>query len=85
MSEFLEPNAENTAATPRWVGLASAVLGGVSLIGAGLGIAAWNTSRNVEQSTQASLKQQNDALARATATISNSLSKRPRLRNTSVR
>jgi len=67
MSEFLEPNAESTAATPRWVGLAIAVLGGVSLIGVGLGIAAWNTSRNVEQSTQASLKQQNDALAQRLA------------------
>ena len=67
MSEFLEPNAESTAATPRWVGLAIAVLGGVALIGVGLGVAAWNTSKNVEQSTQASLKQQNDALAQRLA------------------
>ena len=64
MSEFLEPNADSTvAATPRWVGLAIAVLGGVSLLGVGLGVSAWNASKNVEQSTQASLKQQNDALA----------------------
>src|SRR6516165_4590082 len=63
MSEFLEPNADTTAATPRWVGLAIAVLGGISLLGVGLGVAAWNATKNVEQSTQASLKQQNDALA----------------------
>ena len=67
MSEFLEPNADTTAATPRWVGLAIAVLGGVSLLGVGLGVAAWNASKNVEQSTQASLKQQNDALAQRLA------------------
>src|SRR5215467_14581768 len=63
MSEFLEPNADTTAATPRWVGLAIAVLGGGSLLGVGLGVGAWNASKSVEQSTQASLKQQNDALA----------------------
>ena len=67
MSEFLEPNADSATATPRWVGLAIAVLGGVSLIGVGLGVAAWNASKNVEQSTQASLKQQNDALAQRLA------------------
>jgi len=67
MSEFLEPNADTTAATPRWVGLAIAVLGGVSLLGVGLGVAAWNATKNVEQSTQASLKQQNDALAQRLA------------------
>ena len=67
MSEFLEPNADTTAATPRWVGLAIAVLGGVSLLGVGLGVAAWNASKSVEQSTQASLKQQNDALAQRLA------------------
>ena len=67
MSEFLEPNTDNAAATPRWVGLAIAVLGVVSLVGVGLGVTAWNASRNVEQSTQASLKQQNDALAQRLA------------------
>ena len=66
MSEFLEPNTETSAATPRWVGLAIAVLGGVSLIGVGLGVTAWNASKN-DQSTQASLKQQNDALAQRLA------------------
>jgi hypothetical protein len=67
MSEFLEPNTDSTAATPRWVGLAIAVLGGVSLIGVGLGVTAWNASKSVEQSTQTSLKQQNDALAQRLA------------------
>jgi cell division protein FtsB len=67
MSEFLEPNTDNAAATPRWVGLAIAVLGAVSLVGVGLGVTAWNASKNVEQSTQASLKQQNDALAQRLA------------------
>ena len=67
MSEFSEPNTDNAAATPRWVGLAIAVLGVVSLVGVGLGVTAWNASRNVEQSTQASLKQQNDALAQRLA------------------
>ena len=66
MSEFMEPNAESVAATPRWVGLAIAVLGGISLIGVGLGFAAWNTSKSLEQSTQASLKQ-NDALTQRLA------------------
>ena len=66
MSEFLEPNAESAAATPRWVGLAIAVLGGISLIGVGLGFAAWNSSKSLEQSTQASLKQ-NDALTQRLA------------------
>jgi len=66
MSEFLEQNADTTAGTPRWVGLAIAVLGGVSLIGVGLGVTAWNASKN-DQSTQASLKQQNDALAQRLA------------------
>jgi chromosome segregation ATPase len=39
------------------------VLGGVSLIGLGFGVTAWNASKSLEQSTQASLKQQNDELS----------------------
>ena len=35
MSEFQEPIHHTTAETPRWVGLAVALLGGVSLIGIG--------------------------------------------------
>ena len=62
MSEFQDTNIQSTAATPRWVGLAIAVLGGFSLIGLGLGWSALNQAKSVEQSTQASLKQQNDVL-----------------------
>jgi predicted ribosomally synthesized peptide with SipW-like signal peptide len=62
MSEFQETNIQSTSATPRWVGLAIAALGGVSLLGLGVGWSAWNQTKTVEQSTQAALKQQNDAL-----------------------
>jgi chromosome segregation ATPase len=62
MSEFQETNIPSTSATPRWVGLAIAALGGVSLLGLGVGWSALNQAKTVEQSTQASLKQQNDAL-----------------------
>jgi chromosome segregation ATPase len=47
---------------PRWVGLAIAALGATSLLGLGVGWTALNQSRNTEQSIQASLKAQNDAL-----------------------
>ena len=67
MSEFQETNIESTAGAPRWVGLAIAVLGGVSLIGLGVGFAAWNSSKSLEQSIQASLKQQNDQLSQRLA------------------
>jgi len=60
MSEYQETRVE--AATPRWVGLAIAALGGISLLGLGLGWSALSKGSSIEQSTQASLKQQNDAL-----------------------
>jgi hypothetical protein len=63
MSEFQEPINQNTSAAPRWVGLAVAALGGISLLGLGVGWSALNQSRSVEQSVQASLKQQNDSLS----------------------
>ena len=63
MSDYQETNIQSASATPRWVGLAIAALGGVSLLGLGVGWSALNQSKSVEQSTQASLKQQNDALA----------------------
>jgi len=66
MSEFQETNVESTG-TPRWVGLAIAVLAGVSLVGLGFGVTAWNASKNLEQTTQASLKQQNDSLSQRLA------------------
>jgi len=60
MSEFQETNTQ--AAMPRWVGLAIAALGATSLLGLGVGWTALSQSRNTEQSIQASLKAQNDAL-----------------------
>ncbi|HZU44380.1 MAG TPA: hypothetical protein VE994_17025, partial [Terriglobales bacterium] len=67
MSEFQEPIQQSTTGTPRWVGLAVAVLGGVSLLGLGVGWSAINRASSVEQATQASLKQQNDALSQRLA------------------
>src|SRR5258705_1965030 len=67
MSEFQESANTNTTGTPRWVGLAVAVLGGISLISLGIGWSALNQARSVEQSTQASVKQSNEALAQRLA------------------
>jgi hypothetical protein len=67
MSEFQDPINHTTTGTPRWVGLAVAVLGGVSLLGLGVGWTALNHANSVEQSTQASVKQANDALAQRLA------------------
>ncbi len=66
MSEFQQP-LNHTTGTPRWVGLAVAVLGGVSLIGLGVGWTALSHANSVEQSMQASVKQANDALAQRLA------------------
>jgi len=60
MSEFQDSNSQ--AAMPRWVGLAVAALGVASVMGIGLGVTALNQSKSTEQSIQASMKQQNDAL-----------------------
>ncbi|GAC1622769.1 MAG: hypothetical protein NVS9B13_15880 [Candidatus Acidiferrum sp.] len=67
MSEYQETNVQTTTGTPRWVGLVVAVLGGISLLGLGVGWTALNHAKNVEQSTQASLKQSDDALAQRLA------------------
>ncbi|MHB8502877.1 MAG: hypothetical protein ACYDCG_16150 [Candidatus Acidiferrales bacterium] len=67
MSEFQEPLNHTTTGTPRWVGLAVAVLGGISLLGLGVGWSALNHANSVEQSTQASVKQTNDALSQRLA------------------
>ena len=61
MSDFQD--SVHSTGTPRWVGLAVAVLGGISLLGLGVGWSALNQARSTEQTTQASLKQSNDALA----------------------
>jgi hypothetical protein len=62
MSEFQDPIHHTSAGTPRWVGLAVGVLGGISLISLGLGWTAMNQAKSVEQASQATLKQSNDAL-----------------------
>jgi hypothetical protein len=67
MSEYQEPVNQTSTGTPRWIGLAVAVLAGVSLLGLGVGWSAINRASNVEQATQASLKQQNDALGQRLA------------------
>jgi hypothetical protein len=65
MSDFQD--SANTTGTPRWVGLAVAVLGGFSLLSLGVGWSALNQAKSVEQSTQASVKQANEALSQRLA------------------
>jgi hypothetical protein len=67
MSEFQESAHPNTVAAPRWVGLAVAVLGGLSLLGLGVGWSAMNQAKSAEQSTQAAVKQANEALSQRLA------------------
>ena len=67
MSEFHDSPIAHTTGTPRWVGLAVAVLGGVSLLSLGVGWSALNQARTVEQTTQANVKQANDALSQRLA------------------
>jgi small-conductance mechanosensitive channel len=62
MSDFQEPIHHTTAETPRWVGLAVAVLGGVSLVSLGLGWSAINRTNGIQESTEASVKQSSDAI-----------------------
>ena len=69
MSEYQEsnPTVAVVSGTPRWVGLAVAVLAALSLLGLGVGWSAINHANSVEQSTQAALKQQNDAIGQRVA------------------
>ena len=67
MSEFQDSAIAHTTGTPRWVGLAVAILGGISLISLGIGWSALNQARSVEQSTQATVKQANEALSQRLA------------------
>ncbi|HET7259587.1 MAG TPA: hypothetical protein VFI75_07690 [Candidatus Acidoferrum sp.] len=67
MSEFQEPLHHTTAGTPRWVGLAVAVLAGVSVLSLGIGWSALNHANSIEQATQATVKQANDALSQRLA------------------
>jgi hypothetical protein len=67
MSEYQEPIHVSSTAAPRWVGIALAALAGVSLLGIGIGWSALNHANSVEQATQTSVKQANDALAQKLA------------------
>src|SRR6266705_786563 len=67
MSEFNESASTSTVGAPRWVGLAGAVLGGLSLIGLGVGWSALSQARSGEQTTQSTLTQANDALTQRMA------------------
>jgi small-conductance mechanosensitive channel len=62
MSEFQDPIHHTSTGTPRWVGLAVGILGGVSLISLGVGYTALSSAKNAEQATQTTLKQANDTL-----------------------
>lgn len=66
MSEFQEFSHTATSGTPRWVGLAVAVLVGLSLLGLGVGSSALNQAKNLEQTTLAA-KQASDALSQRLA------------------
>ncbi|MDP9339007.1 MAG: hypothetical protein M3P45_09075 [Acidobacteriota bacterium] len=66
MSEYQEPVIQ-TAGTPRWVGLAVAIIAALSLVGLGVGWSAINHANSIEQSTQASLKQNSDTLGQRLA------------------
>jgi small-conductance mechanosensitive channel len=67
MSEFLDSANTSTTSTPRWVGLAVGLLGGISLLSLGVGWSALNQAKSIEQTTQASVKQSNEALAQRLA------------------
>jgi hypothetical protein len=69
MSEYQEqePIHVTTTGTPRWVGIAVAVLGGTSLLGLGVGWSALNHANTVEQATRTSVRQANDALSQKLA------------------
>jgi hypothetical protein len=67
MSEYQEPFNHTPTGTPRWVGLAVAVLGGVSLVSLGIGWSALNHANGIEQSTQSSVKQANEELSQRLA------------------
>jgi hypothetical protein len=62
MSEYQQPLVVQPAETPRWVALALAIVAILSLIGLGVGWSAISHANSIEQLTQASVKQTNDAL-----------------------
>jgi uncharacterized membrane protein YdfJ with MMPL/SSD domain len=66
MSEFQEFSHTGTPGTPRWVGLAVGILGGLSLLGMGLSWSALNQAKSLEQTTLAS-RQASDGLSQRLA------------------
>jgi hypothetical protein len=62
MSEYQDSIQASTTGTPRWVGIAVAVLAGTSILGLGIGWSALNHANGVAQATQSSLRQANEAL-----------------------
>ena len=66
MTEFQEFSQTGTTGTPRWVGLAVGILGGLSLVGLGLSWSALNQAKSLEQTAVAS-KQASDALSQRLA------------------
>jgi small-conductance mechanosensitive channel len=67
MNDFLDSTNTSTTGTPRWVGLAVGLLGGISLLSLGVGWSALNQAKGIEQTTQATLKQSNEALTQRLA------------------
>ena len=67
MSDFQEPIYHTNAGAPRWVGLAVAVLGGVSVLGLGVGLSALNHANSIQQTTEASVRQSTDAMSQRLA------------------
>jgi hypothetical protein len=67
MSDFQGSPHYSSDSAPRWVTLAVAALGAISLVSIGIGWTALNQAKNLEQTTQASVKQANDALAQRLA------------------
>jgi len=63
MSDFQEPINHTSAGAPRWVGLAVAVLGGISLLGLGVGLSALHHANSIQQTAETSVKQSTDALS----------------------
>src|ERR1700736_5752024 len=62
MNEYQEPVVVHSVETPRWVALSVAIIAILSLIGLGVGWSAISHANGIEQSTQAFVKQTNDAL-----------------------
>src|SRR5260221_14725888 len=67
MSDFEHPLRVGSAAAARWVGIGLVVLAAISMVGIGIGWSALNHANSVEQATQTSVKQANDALAQRLA------------------